>query len=91
LSVNWDDFLRDLIPLLEEEGDITHDRALDKLLTIMACHGAIRAGQRLSQREMARLLDQLEEAELSTNCPHGRPVLKKFSYGEIEKMFKRIV
>jgi DNA mismatch repair protein MutL len=91
LSVNWDDFLRDLIPLLEEERDITQDKVLDKLLTIMACHGAIRAGQRLSQSEMAQLLNQLEEAELSTNCPHGRPVLKKFSYSEIEKMFKRIV
>jgi DNA mismatch repair protein MutL len=91
LGVNWDDFIRDLIPLLEEEGDITRDRALDKLLTIMACHGAIRAGQRLSHREMGQLLNQLEEADLSTNCPHGRPVLKKFSYGEIEKMFKRIV
>jgi DNA mismatch repair protein MutL len=58
---------------------------------LMACHGAVRAGQRLSQREMAQLLRQLEEVELSTNCPHGRPVLKKFSYGEIEKMFKRVV
>jgi DNA mismatch repair protein MutL len=91
VSVNWDDFLRDLIPLLEEEGDLTRDRALDGLLTIMACHGAIRAGQQLSQGEMAQLLHQLEKADLSTNCPHGRPVLKKFSYGEIEKMFKRIV
>lgn len=91
VSVNWDDFLHDLIPLLEEEGDITRDRALDALLTMMACHGALRAGQRLSQEEMAQLLRQLEEVELSTNCPHGRPVLKKFSYGEIERMFKRVV
>jgi DNA mismatch repair protein MutL len=91
VSVNWDDFLHDLIALLEEEGDLTRDKALDRLLTLMACHGAIRAGQRLSQREMVQLLRQLEEVELSTNCPHGRPVLKKFSYSEIEKMFKRVV
>ena len=91
VGVNWDDFIRDLIPLLEEERDVTHDKALDKLLTIMACHGAIRAGQRLSQMEMVQLLHQLEKTDLSSNCPHGRPVLKRFSYKEIEKMFKRIV
>jgi DNA mismatch repair protein MutL len=91
VNVNWENFLRDLIPLLEEEWDLTRDKALDSLLTMMACHGAIRAGQRLSHGEMARLLSQLEEVELSTNCPHGRPVLKKFSYREIEKMFKRVV
>jgi DNA mismatch repair protein MutL len=91
VNVDWDNFIHDLIPLLEEERDLTRDKALDKLLTMMACHGAVRAGQRLSHREMAQLLRQLEEVELSTNCPHGRPVLKKFSYGEIEKMFKRVV
>ena len=91
VNVDWTNFIHDLMPLLEEERDLTRDKALDKLLTMMACHGAVRAGQRLSHREMAQLLRQLEEAELSTNCPHGRPVLKKFSYGEIEKMFKRVV
>lgn len=91
VSVNWNDFLKDLIPILEEEGDITRDKVLDKLLTIMACHGAIRAGQRLSHTEMGQLLHQLNKTDLSSNCPHGRPVLKKFSYVEIEKMFKRIV
>ena len=91
VNVNWDEFLRDLIPLLEEEGDLSREKALDKLLTIMACHGAVRAGQRLSQDEMSQLLRQLQEVELSTNCPHGRPVAKKFSYVEIEKMFKRVV
>jgi len=71
--------------------DISSDRILDGLLTLMSCHGAIRAGQRLSQKEMSLLLSQLEEMNLSTNCPHGRPIIKTFSYYEIEKMFKRTV
>jgi DNA mismatch repair protein MutL len=57
----------------------------------MACHGAIRAGKRLSFQEMSQLLEQLERMGLPTNCPHGRPVFKKFSFYEIEKMFKRVV
>jgi DNA mismatch repair protein MutL len=35
------------------------------------------------------LIEQLDEMDLPTNCPHGRPVFRKFSYYEIEKMFKR--
>jgi DNA mismatch repair protein MutL len=57
----------------------------------MACHGAIRAGQRLSKEEMVSLVEKLDEPEVPTNCPHGRPVLKRLSFYEIEKMFRRIV
>lgn len=91
IDVDWGDFLIDLIPLLEDEEDLRNDRAMDRLLTIMSCHGAIRAGKRMSQEEMTLLLEQLEKMDLPTNCPHGRPIFKKFSYDEIEKMFKRIV
>jgi DNA mismatch repair protein MutL len=89
VDVRWDAFLSDLIPVLEEEAGLSRDQWLDRTWTLMACHGAIRAGQRLSQSEMESLLDQLEEADLPTNCPHGRPVSHKFTYYELEKMFKR--
>ncbi|MBU2498162.1 MAG: DNA mismatch repair protein MutL, partial [Proteobacteria bacterium] len=91
VNAKWEEFLRDLVPLLTEEVELTNERAMDRLLTAMACHGAIRAGQPLSHGEMVSLLRQLEETETSTNCPHGRPVVKKFTYEEIEKMFKRVL
>lgn len=91
LEAQWEKFIFDLIPVLEEEDDLSTEKAMDKLLTVMACHGAIRAGKRMSLEEMNLLLSQLEEMDLPTNCPHGRPILKKFSYYEIEKMFKRVV
>jgi DNA mismatch repair protein MutL len=91
VKANWESFFHDMIPLLEEETDFTREKAMDRLLTVMACHGAIRAGQVLSQQEIALLLRQLGEADLPTNCPHGRPVFKKFSFYEIEKMFKRVM
>lgn len=89
--VQWESFISDLIPLLEEEGDLSSEKALDKLLTVMACHGALRANHPMSREEMVALIEQLEEMNLPTNCPHGRPVFKKFSFYEIEKMFKRVV
>lgn len=90
-DLQWERFLGDFIPILEEEGDLTHGPALERLLTTMACHGAIRAGKRLTQQEMTSLLKQLESADVPTNCPHGRPISKTFSTLEIEKMFKRVV
>jgi DNA mismatch repair protein MutL len=91
INSNWEEFLSDLIPVLEDEDDLSTDGAMDKLLTVMACHGAIRAGHRMSDLEMSQLIEQLEKMDIPTNCPHGRPVIKKFSFSEIEKMFKRIV
>ena len=91
VDVHWETFLRELIPILEEQDAVKGDQVVDKLLALMACHGAIRAGQRLSKDEMLALVEQLDEAEVPTNCPHGRPVLKRLSFYEIEKMFRRVV
>jgi DNA mismatch repair protein MutL len=91
VDARWESFLRDLIPILEEQGAVKGDQVVDKLLALMACHGAIRAGQRLSKEEMASLVEQLDEVEVPTSCPHGRPVFKRLSFYEIEKMFRRVV
>lgn len=91
VDAQWEKFLFDLIPVLAEEVDLSNDKAMDKLMTVMACHGALRAGKRMSQQEMTALINQLEEMDLPTNCPHGRPVFRRFSFYEIEKMFKRVV
>lgn len=90
VNTDWESFLKDLIPVLEDTDDILNDVSMDKILTVIACHGAVRAGHRMSEREMAFMMEQLEDLELPTNCPHGRPVFKKFTYSEIEKMFKRV-
>jgi DNA mismatch repair protein MutL len=89
-SANWDSFLFELIAQLEE-GELEQDTVLDKVLTLMACHGALRAGHPMTKEEMTHLMGQLEETQLPTHCPHGRPIFKHFTYYEIEKMFKRIV
>ncbi|MGE5839976.1 MAG: DNA mismatch repair endonuclease MutL [Deltaproteobacteria bacterium] len=90
-GVRWEPFLREALPLLEEQGTVKGDQVVERLLALMACHGAIRAGQRLSKEEMTSLVERLDEAEVPTNCPHGRPVLRKLSFYEIEKMFRRVL
>jgi len=65
--------------------------AVDETLMVMACHGAIRANERLSEKEMKTLLGQLDSLDNATHCPHGRPTLLRQSLRQIEKDFRRIV
>jgi DNA mismatch repair protein MutL len=62
---------------------------VDTLLASMACKAAIKAGNRLQPEEMLDLLRRMEESEVFSHCPHGRPVIKTFSRQEIEKWFHR--
>lgn len=63
---------------------------VDDLLAGMACKAAIKSGNKLEPEEMLALLRQMEESDVFSHCPHGRPVLKFFSQQDIEKWFKRI-
>ncbi|HOP47621.1 MAG TPA: DNA mismatch repair endonuclease MutL [Desulfobacteraceae bacterium] len=87
-NVKWDSFISELIAELDE-GKLQDDTVLDRVLTVIACHGAIRAGYIMSHEEMTNLISDLNSTDLPTNCPHGRPTFKEFSYAEIEKIFKR--
>jgi DNA mismatch repair protein MutL len=91
LHTPWEKFFSELIPVLGEDGPMDENIISDKSLTIMACHGAIRAGHRLSQQEMTNLVKQLFCTSLPTNCPHGRPTMRRFSLQELEKSFRRTV
>ena len=62
---------------------------IDNLLASMACKAAIKAGNRLQPEEMLELLQQMENSEVFSHCPHGRPVIKTFSRQEIERWFHR--
>lgn len=66
------------------------EAALDRSLKLVACHGAIRGHQRLSEVEIKALLEQLDTCENPSFCPHGRPTWIQFSLKELEKRFGRI-
>lgn len=60
----------------------------ERLMTI-ACHSVIRANRALEKEEMEALLRQLDDTDFATQCPHGRPVMVRFSRGQLEHMFRR--
>jgi DNA mismatch repair protein MutL len=60
-----------------------------KLLTMMACKNAIKAGDPLSPEHIQGLLDDLLRVENPSICPHGQPILIKISSWELNKKFER--
>ncbi len=63
---------------------------MDTALATMACHGAIRAGDVLSNEECAALLTQLDGIDdFAGHCPHGRPVAYSIPLAEVERRLGR--
>lgn len=82
----------DLVELLaEEEGRGTEPSApVERLLESMACHSAVKAGERQGFEEMEALLEQVAKMGAdAVHCPHGRPFVVRLSKGEIERLFAR--
>jgi len=65
------------------------ENTLDQCRMVMACHGAIRANQQLSEAQIKGLLHQLDECENPSRCPHGRPTWIRWDLATLEKLFKR--
>ena len=62
----------------------------EKIAQSLACHGAIRAGQQLSNEEIRELIKQLEQTKQPRACPHGRPTMIHLSSHQLEREFGRI-
>jgi len=60
-------------------------------LALIACHGSVRAKQKLDIKEINALFSDLDKCENPSRCPHGRPIWIKIDWDFIEKSFKRKV
>jgi len=83
---DWAGMLRELLDSLSVEGKSDW---VEKIATSMACHGAVRAGQVLTDDEMRELVRQLEQAATPHTCPHGRPVMIHLNSGQLRREFGR--
>ena len=83
---DWVTALREVLDALSA-GDKADWR--EEIMISFACHGAIKAGQALSDDEMRELLRQLELTDTPNSCPHGRPTIIRLSTGQLEREFKR--
>jgi DNA mismatch repair protein MutL len=84
------EFAQELLDLLTEKAvKLDRERLLHEVLEMAACRAAVKAGQKLTDGEIERLLAEREVIERASQCPHGRPTTIKFSLSELEKQFKR--
>jgi len=80
----------DVIDDLLTRGKIRdEDKLRDKVIEIMACRCAVKAGAKLSIGEMDRILTQLTKVENPYHCAHGRPTILRLTSAELLKRFKR--
>jgi len=89
--LNAKEFVENLLAELGGEDSLKgKDKILNKLINIMACKGAVKAGQRLEPQEIEELLEKKKSINAYTNnCPHGRPTTLYFSLDDLQKQFKR--
>jgi DNA mismatch repair protein MutL len=73
-----------------EHQAISIDSLQSQIAASTACHAAIKVNMPLDQTKMEWLLAELAKTESPMSCPHGRPVILRYSVREIERAFKRI-
>lgn len=83
------DSLQEICHILHESPQTDKATLRHSALAYLSCHGAVKAGDTLNVREMKELLEALFHTETPYVCPHGRPIIVRFTPGELAKLFKR--
>ena len=81
-----------LFELLEEYSNNEREKQLeqkDNIAKSYSCKTAIKAGDKLDERAMRLLIDQLFATSMPYVCPHGRPIVIKISLNEFDRRFGR--
>jgi DNA mismatch repair protein MutL len=73
-----------------ENAAVSMDSLQAKIAATTSCHAAIKVNMPLDQQKMEWLLAELAKTEAPMSCPHGRPIVLRYSVREIERAFKRI-
>lgn len=89
-NVEPESFMRELFERIDGDGFVPDsEEALHEVLDMMACKAAIKAGDTLSDDELAAIMRLRDETERSGSCPHGRPTTVRLSIEDLERLFDR--
>jgi DNA mismatch repair protein MutL len=84
--------IREMVEKAVAEGaSLGFANVVDQCLELMACHGAIRAGQPLNDTQIRHLLREMDAVPESSYCPHGRPTWIRWPVAKLEKAFGRSI
>ncbi|MBI5886974.1 MAG: DNA mismatch repair endonuclease MutL [Deltaproteobacteria bacterium] len=73
----------------DSDGSRKLEDRIDSALMRVACHSVIRGPRPLTREEGNALLRSLAKVDFAGWCPHGRPVIKRYTRAEVEAFFKR--
>jgi DNA mismatch repair protein MutL len=73
-----------------EDQAMNLEKARARIAASIACHAAIKVNMPLEPKKMEWLLAELAKTECPMTCPHGRPVVLRYSLKDIQRAFKRI-
>src|SRR5579864_1805758 len=73
-----------------QEQALNLDQIRGRIAASIACHAAIKVNMPLEQNKMEWLIAELAKTECPMSCPHGRPVVLRYSMKDIQRAFKRI-
>ena len=83
--------LHELLDQVEREQQATNlEKVRAKIAASISCHAAIKINMPLTPEKMEWLLKELAKCDAPMACPHGRPVVLRYSLKDIQKAFKRI-
>jgi DNA mismatch repair protein MutL len=83
--------LHDLLDeISREEQSLNLEKIRGRIAASIACHAAIKVNMALEQNKMEWLLAELAKTDHPMACPHGRPVVLRYSVKDIQRAFKRI-
>jgi DNA mismatch repair protein MutL len=87
---NYEQVFRGLAEQLGDE-DLPPDlgKRMERAVAVASCQAAVKAGERLSQREMEDLVEALAASGSPGLCPHGDPVIIALSHQELDRRFER--
>ena len=75
----------------ERENQVQNLETLrTRIAASIACHSAIKVNFPLDPVRMEWLLAELAKTDHPTSCPHGRPIVLRYSWKDIQRAFQRI-
>ena len=81
--------IRDLVAEVSRAAGRPFRGAVDLVLATMACHGSVRAGDAIGPAEVTALLRALDDVDFAGHCPHGRPLVMRMTFNELERRVGR--
>jgi DNA mismatch repair protein MutL len=61
----------------------------ERILATIACHSAVKLGDKLSQEEMEALMKEWLSSRYSATCPHGRSICYRIEHKDIARKLDR--